>query len=84
MSIFGYEGNSVLHIAVKSLHLHNFYAVGNWHDFLLRFTRSCKNYDPYKKNGEHLTALQLAVNIKESLNSEILFELRTKMQSEIY
>ena len=40
--------------------------------------------DPYKKNGEHLTALQLAVNIKESLNSEILFELRTKMQSEIY
>ena len=70
LSICVYDGNSVLHKAVISLHLHNFYAVGYWHDFLMRSESSCHNYDPRKKNNQHLTALQLAVKMKEDMEKK--------------
>ena len=70
LSICDYDGNSVLHKAVISLHLHNFYAVGNWHDFLIRSESSCLNYDPRKKNNQHLTALQLAEKMKEDMEKK--------------
>ena len=70
LSICDYEGNSVLHKAVMALHLHNFYAVGNWHDFVIRSESPCINYDPCKKNNQNLTALQLAVKMKEDLEKK--------------
>ena len=70
LSICDYEGNSVLHKAVMALHLHNFYAVGNWHDFVIRSESACITYDPLKKNDQNLTALQLAVKMKEDLEKK--------------
>ena len=82
LSICDYDGNSVLHKAVKSLHLHNFYAVGNWHDFLIRSKSSCRNYDPYKKNNQHLTALQLAEKMKEDMKIKFSYKERSSKEAE--